>query len=87
MGWTDIEQDYPVSIKEVVDITAETGALTTQSRVMELKPYGTGKHMTNADMVRSKSDRELAWLLFAYAHKWRRISFNQIYKWLQEETK
>ena len=38
--------------------------------------------MTNADMVRAKSDRELA-----YAHKWRRISFNQIYKWLQEETK
>lgn len=38
-GWTGIEDDYPVSIREVIDITAETGALTTQSRVMELKPY------------------------------------------------
>lgn len=38
-GWTGIEDDYPVSIREVMDITAETGALTTQSRVMELKPY------------------------------------------------
>lgn len=38
-GWTGVEDDYPVSIREVIDITAETGALTTQSRVMELKPY------------------------------------------------
>ena len=43
--------------------------------------------MTNADMVRAKSDRELAWLLFAYAHKWRRISFREILKWLQGECK
>ena len=41
MGWVGIDQDYPVSIKEVLDITAETGALTTQSRIRELKPYST----------------------------------------------
>ncbi len=38
-GWTGIEDDYPVSIREVLDITAETGALYTQNRVRELKPY------------------------------------------------
>lgn len=43
--------------------------------------------MTNADMVRAKSDRELAWLLFAYAHKWGRISFEDIYKWLKSNAK
>ena len=39
MGWVGIDKDYPVSIKEVLDITAETGALTAQSRIRELKPY------------------------------------------------
>lgn len=38
-GYTGIERDYPVSIKEVLDITAETGALETQARIRELKPY------------------------------------------------
>ena len=38
-GYTGIEIDYPVSIKEVLDITAETGALETQARIRELKPY------------------------------------------------
>jgi len=32
--------DYPISAKAVLNITAETGALETQSRIMELKPYG-----------------------------------------------
>lgn len=49
MGWTGIEQDYPVSIKEVIDITAETGALTTQSRVRELKPYRSRYEVTDRD--------------------------------------
>lgn len=39
MGWVGIDKDYPVSIKEVLDITAETGALTAQSRIRELQPY------------------------------------------------
>ena len=39
MGWVGIDKDYPVSIKEVLDITAETGALETQVRIRELKPY------------------------------------------------
>lgn len=38
-GYTGIEEDYPVSIKAVLDITAETGALTTQERVRELPKY------------------------------------------------
>ena len=37
-GWTGIEDDYPVSIKAVLNITAETGALETQRRVRELPP-------------------------------------------------
>lgn len=36
MGWTGIEKDYYVSVQAVLDITAETGALTTQSRIREL---------------------------------------------------
>lgn len=43
--------------------------------------------VTNADKVRSKTDREIAWLLFAYAHKGRRIKFKDILKWLKEEAK
>lgn len=39
MGWVGMDKDYPVSIKEVLDIAAETGAMTLQSRVRELKPY------------------------------------------------
>ena len=39
MGCVGIDKDYHVSIKEVIDITAETGALTAQNRIMELKPY------------------------------------------------
>lgn len=49
MGWVGIEQDYPVSIKEVLDITAETGALTTQSRIRELKPYRSRFEVTDKD--------------------------------------
>ncbi len=45
-GWTGIEDDYPVSIREVIDITAETGALYTQNRVRELKPYRLTEHKT-----------------------------------------
>ena len=35
-GWTGVEDDYPVSVKAVLNITAETGALETQRRVREL---------------------------------------------------
>ena len=39
-GWVGIEEDYPVSIKQVLNILAETGALTAQKRIRdELKPY------------------------------------------------
>lgn len=38
MGYVGIEEDYYVSVKSVLDITAETGALTTQSRIRELTP-------------------------------------------------
>lgn len=40
-GYTGIEQDYPISAREVIDITAETGALETARRVKELKPFST----------------------------------------------
>ena len=36
MGYVGLEEDYYVSVKSVLDITAETGALTTQSRIREL---------------------------------------------------
>lgn len=49
MGWVGIDYDYPVSIKEVLDITAETGALTTQSRIRELKPYRSRFEVTDKD--------------------------------------
>ena len=38
MGYVGIEEDYYVSVKSVLDITAETGALITQSRIRELPP-------------------------------------------------
>lgn len=38
-GYVGIEDDYPVSVKQVLNITAETGALTTQMRVRELPRY------------------------------------------------
>ena len=38
MGYVGLEEDYYVSVKSVLDITAETGALTTQSRIRELTP-------------------------------------------------
>lgn len=40
MGYVGIEEDYYVSVKSVLDITAETGALTAQSRIRELTPAG-----------------------------------------------
>lgn len=39
MGWVGIERDYPVSIKEVLDICAECGAIISQERIRQLKPY------------------------------------------------
>ena len=53
-GWTGIEDDYPVSVKEVIDITAETGAVETQRRIKELKPFSqperkTGKWLMNGE--------------------------------------
>lgn len=49
-GWTGIEDDYPVSVKAVLNITAETGALETQRRVRELSPVQkTGKWITKSD--------------------------------------
>ena len=38
MGYVGIEGDRYVSLKKVLDITAETGALETQSRIRKL-PY------------------------------------------------
>ena len=35
-GYVGIDKDYFVSVKEVLNITAETGALETQNRVREL---------------------------------------------------
>lgn len=37
-GYVGIDKDYFVSVKEVLNITAETGALETQDRVRELPP-------------------------------------------------
>lgn len=39
-GWIGVENDYPISVKEAINITAETGALETQTRIKTLKPYG-----------------------------------------------
>lgn len=39
MGYTGIDEDYLVSAKAVIDITAETGAIETQNRVRELPHY------------------------------------------------
>ncbi len=55
-GWTGIDDDYPVSIREVIDITAETGALTTQSRVMKLKPYKQPERKTDQIIARIKQE-------------------------------
>lgn len=38
VGYTGIDDDYLISIKEVIDITAETGAMETQRRIKELIP-------------------------------------------------
>ena len=38
-GYVGIEDDYPVSVKQVLNITAETGAVTTQERVRKLPRY------------------------------------------------
>ena len=40
VGYVGLEDDYLVSVKEVLDITAETGALETQRRVRELTRRG-----------------------------------------------
>lgn len=37
-GYVGIDKDYFVSVKEVLNITAEMGALETQNRVRELSP-------------------------------------------------
>ena len=37
-GYVGIDKDYFVSVKEVLNITAETGALETQDRVRDLLP-------------------------------------------------
>ena len=36
VGYVGVDDDYLVSVKEVLNITAETGALETQRRVKEL---------------------------------------------------
>ena len=38
-GYVGVDDDYPVSVKQVLNITAELGALETQSRVRELPRY------------------------------------------------
>lgn len=39
-GWVGIDKDYPVSIKQVLDILAETGALVSRERIRnELEPH------------------------------------------------
>lgn len=37
-GYVGIDKDYFVSVKEVLNITAETGALETQDRVRDIPP-------------------------------------------------
>lgn len=37
-GYVGIDKDYFVSVKEVLNITAETGALETQDRLRDLTP-------------------------------------------------
>lgn len=58
MGYVGLEEDYYVSVKSVLDITAETGALTTQSRIRELTPadvepvvYGRWVYVDDDDML------------------------------------
>ncbi len=70
MGRVGIEQDYPVSIKEVLDITAETGALITQSRVRELKPYCGASFMSESRMKFSIIRKIDTQLLNNQLHKW-----------------
>ena len=38
VGYVGIDKDYFVSVKEVLNITAETGALETQDRIRDLPP-------------------------------------------------
>ena len=38
-GYVGIDDDYPVSIKQVLNITAETGALETQRRIRQLPVF------------------------------------------------
>lgn len=38
IGYVGIDKDYFVSVKEVLNITAETGAVETQDRVRNLPP-------------------------------------------------
>ena len=38
-GYVGVDDDYPVSVKQVLNITAELGALETQNRVRELPRY------------------------------------------------
>lgn len=38
-GYIGVDDDYPVSVKQVLNITAELGALETQRRVRELPRY------------------------------------------------
>lgn len=49
MGWVGIERDYPVSIKEVLDICAECGAIISQERIRKLKPYRSRHGVTDKD--------------------------------------
>lgn len=49
MGFVGIDHDYPVSIKEVLDICAETGAIETQQRIRKLKPHRSRHDVTDKD--------------------------------------
>ena len=57
MGYVGLEEDYYVSVKSVLDITAETGALTTQSRIRELTPADV-VHVTHSRWIKTEDGAE-----------------------------
>ena len=54
MGYVGIEKDRYVSLKKVLDITAETGALETQSRIRKL-PYEDVTPVVHAYWIRHEN--------------------------------
>ena len=50
-GYVGIDKDYFVSVKEVLNITAETGALETQNRVRELPTTDAAGILEHSEIV------------------------------------